>query len=317
MSARLRLLNTALRTTQKPYLARLRSIPRARRALERSALLFFRRPRGFRSAQATIDGPAGPLRLLWASTGAALGAEAPAVVLFLHGGAYLQGSAWTHRHLGAALADRIGGTALLPDYRLAPEAPFPAALDDALASYRWALAAGVPAARLVLAGDSAGAGLALGLLHTVLAEGLAPPAAVVVFSPWADLTLSGGSIRANARRDVLIPAARLAAARNHYLAGTDPTDPRVSPIFGRFAGGPPILLQASLAEVLLDDSRAMAEALTRQGVEHSLSLWPDVPHVWQIFHGSLPEADAALDEAGAFLRRHLGPARSQSGSRSD
>jgi acetyl esterase/lipase len=129
---------------------------------------------------------------------------------------------------------------------------------------------------------------------------------VVAFSPWTDLTLSGGSLRALARRDAFLPAARMAEVRDQYLAGADPLDPRASPHLGSFPGAPPVLIQASRAEILLDDARMMARRLAAEGAEVTLDLARGTPHVWQVYHGWLPEADAALARAAAFVRRCLG-----------
>ena len=159
--------------------------------------------------------------------------------------------------------------------------------------------------RLVLGGDSAGGGLLFALLHELIAARRPLPAAVVSFSPWVDLTQSGESLRTLARRDVLLPVRRFAEIRDIYLAGADPRDPRASPLFGSFVGTPPTLIQASKAEILRDDARRMAERLRADGVCVTLELEPSVPHVWQLYAGRLPEADAALDRAAAFLRGAL------------
>ena len=201
----------------------------------------------------------------------------------------------------AALARRMRASAVLPDYRLAPEHPFPAAPRDALAAYAGLLDEGIDPARIVMGGDSAGGGLVFAALHMALAEGLPLPAAMLAFSPWADLTGSGESLTTLARRDALIPVRRFAEIRDVYLAGADPRDPRASPVFGRFAGAPPVLIQASEHEVLRDDARMLAARLRADGAAATLELTPRVPHVWQIFQRHLPEADAALDRAAAFL----------------
>ena len=187
------------------------------------------------------------------------------MLLWLHGGAYCLGSPRTHADMAGALARRAGTGALLPDYRLAPEHVFPAAVDDALAAWEALRAEGLPAGRIALGGDSAGGGLAFALLHLILAAGAPPPACVVAFSPWVDLTLAGASLRRLAWRDALLPARRLAEIRDQYLAGADPRDPRASPHLGRFRGAPPVLIQASRAEVLLDDARLMAARLAADG----------------------------------------------------
>jgi acetyl esterase/lipase len=205
----------------------------------------------------------------------------------------------------AALAARIGAAAALPDYRLAPEHPFPAAADDVRAAWDALVGEGVDPGRIVLGGDSAGGGLAFGLVHALLAEGMAPPGAVVAFSPWVDLIGSGESLRTLARRDALIPVARFAEIRDMYLAGADPRDPRASPAFGRFAGGPRTLIQSSRAEALRDDARMMAARLRVDCVTVEHDECDRTPHVWQLYQGRLPEADQALDRTAAFLRAAL------------
>lgn len=295
MSLRLLAVDLLLRFREKRYLARETDFVRGRARMEREAAIFSLPP-GARPREAPlgrvpalrIDGPAGGPVLLW-----------------LHGGAYCIGSPRTHAAMAATLAARIGARAILPDYRLAPEHPFPAGLDDAAAAWAALLAEGVPPGRIALGGDSAGGGLAFALLHRLLAEGAPRPAAILAFSPWADLTQTARSLRTLARRDALIPVARFAEIRDLYLAGSDPRDPRASPVFGRFVGGPPAFVQSSRAEVLRDDARALVARLRADGVAVEHDEWARTPHVWQMYHGFLPEADRALAAAARFLAAAL------------
>lgn len=294
MSARLLALDLWLRATTKRRL-RTASVVEARSRMEREAA-FLPRPAG----AVWRDTPLGtvPARRLDC-------ADPRGTLLWFHGGAYLLGSPETHAPMVATLAQAAGIAATLPAYRLAPEAPFPAAVEDAAVAWEAIRAEGWPPERIVLGGDSAGGGLVLALLHELLARGEAPPCGVVAFSPWTDLTLGGASIRRLAWRDALLPARRIEEVRSLYLAGADPTDPRASPVRGRFLGAPPVLIQASTAEILLDDARGMAARLRADGVPVDLDLWRGVPHVWQGLAGLLPEADAAISRAAHFVSDRL------------
>jgi acetyl esterase/lipase len=296
MSWQLAGLNAWLRLVERPHLATARDLPAARERMERQMAMLPRPPGiGVRDAPIgavpalRLDGPAGTPLIVW-----------------LHGGAFCLGSPRTHLGLAGALAHRAGMRAVLPDYRLAPEHPFPAALDDCLAVWRALLAEGEPSARIALGGDSAGGNLALALIGLARDAGLPLPGAVVLFSPWADLTLTAPSLRRLAAREVLLPSGRMPEIRDLYLAGADARDPRASPLRGDLVGTPPALIQASESEILRDDAVTLAERLADAGCDVTLDLWHAVPHVWQIYARWLPEADAALDRAAAFLRSRLG-----------
>ena len=224
------------------------------------------------------------------------------MLLYAHGGGYVFGSARTHRALVAKICARIGAVGMLPDYRRAPEHIFPAAFDDLRAAYDHVLASGIKPENLLLAGDSAGGGLALGLLGDLLKRNHSLPAGVLALSPLTDMTFSGDSFIRNRHREALLPAHRAREAAEMYLQGHDPTDPRVSPLLADFRGAPPVYLAAGTTEILRDDSLRMAETLRAQGVRVEMELQEDLPHVWPLFHGLLPEARQTLDRIAGWVK---------------
>ncbi len=226
------------------------------------------------------------------------GADGDAVIFYLHGGGYVIGSARTGANLAAPLARRTGLPAVSLEYRLAPENPFPAALDDVLAAYKDLVGSG---RQIVLAGDSAGGGLALATMLAARREGLPLPVAAVIFSPWTDLTLSGASLDARGDFDPLFSREHMEAYAEHYLAGHDPKDELASPLLGDLTGLPPLLIQVGSAEVLLDDALQLAVRAAEQEVDVSLDVVAGAPHVYQLMVGVIDEADEALDHAARFI----------------
>lgn len=227
-------------------------------------------------------------------------------LLYLHGGAYIAGSTQGYRGLIAEIGKALGLPAVAPDYRLAPEAPFPAAVEDAVAVYQALLDEGMPASRIVIAGDSAGGGLTLATLVKLRAEGMPLPAAGFMISPWADLTCSVATMDSKAAEDPSLDRAGLLGGAMAYLAGQDPAHPLASPVNADLAGLPPLLVQVGSAEILLGDSMLIAERAGHAGTHVQLEVWPDMIHVWHSFHFMLPEGRQALDAAGTFLRARLG-----------
>jgi acetyl esterase/lipase len=229
------------------------------------------------------------------------GAAAGRMLLYLHGGGYTSGSPRSHRPMVARIADAAGAAAFVPDYRLGPEHRFPAAVEDAVAAYRWLLAAGVEPARLAVAGDSAGGGLAMALALALKAEGLPQPAAFYVISPWVDLTQSGRSYAAKALTDPMISKSGLDEAALAYLGGLDGHDPLASPVFGDFEGVAPVFIQTGSEEALLSDSLTLADRLAHARVEVRLEVWPEMIHVFQAWGGALQAARRAISGAGEWM----------------
>ena len=231
-----------------------------------------------------------------------VGDDAPLLVWY-HGGGFRMASALAYRAYGSQLARAISGRVLLVDYRLAPENPFPAAVDDAEAAYRWVLAQGTDPRRVVIAGDSAGGGLTASVALRTLAEGPVP-AALVCCSPLVDLTAAEATYETNAEVDKLWSRTSAEEAVGLYLGDHDPTDPQASPVFGSWAGAPPLLIQVGSIETLLDDSKTLAAVASAAGVDATLRVYDDMPHIWQMSYPAFPEAVAAVDELAAFVRRH-------------
>jgi monoterpene epsilon-lactone hydrolase len=226
-------------------------------------------------------------------------------VLYLHGGAYVFGSPAHYRGFTWRVAAATSARVLCIDYRLAPEHPFPAAINDAMTTYRWLLAEGAAPERIALMGDSAGGGLVFATLLRLRDQGFVLPAAAVALSPWTDLALTGASLRINAKADPLLEVAQAHDFARHYLAGGDPKHPYASPLYGDLTGLPATLIQVGSDEILRDDSVRMAERLRAAGCSVEIEIWPDMPHVWQVFARIVPEARQALGRIGAFVKRRM------------
>lgn len=231
--------------------------------------------------------------------------EQAGVLFHLHGGGFAVGSAQGSLGLATDLARRTCLRVVSVDYRLAPEHPFPAAAEDVLAAYEALVEQEGGAQRVVVSGESAGGNLAIGLLVAARDAGLPLPTATLVLSPMTDLTVSGTSFAGKATADPNITAQAIRNRAADYLQGTDPSDPRVSPIFADLRGLPPLLVQVGSHEVLLDDATRLAVRAAAEDVAVTLDVTPGVPHVFQAFAGMLDEGAAALDRAAAFVREHL------------
>lgn len=229
------------------------------------------------------------------------------VVLYLHGGGFVAGSPASHRDLAWRLSRASGLRVLLVDYRLAPEFPYPAQLDDAAAVYRALLDSGLPATRLAVAGDSAGGNLALSTILRARAAGWPLPAAVIALSPWGDLTHSSPSMISNTNRDHMIPVALVDQIAALYAGTEDLTQPALSPVFADYTDFPPLMMHVAEEEVLRDDTLRIAASAEAAGVNVVFRVWDHVPHAFPVFGQYLPEARTAINQMGEFLKRLLAP----------
>ncbi|WP_213287114.1 alpha/beta hydrolase [Bradyrhizobium sp. sGM-13] len=222
-------------------------------------------------------------------------------VLYLHGGAYVSGAPIYYRHFLWRIADALQARVWALEYRLAPEHAFPAALEDAVEGYRWLVDHTPDRRQLFVVGDSAGGGLALGLLLRLRDDGKPLPAAAVALSPWTDLALTSSSLKANAAADPMLNVEDLPDLAKLYLGGADPRTPYASPLYGDPAGLPPVLIQVGSDEILRDDAVRMVEKLRSHNPRSKLEVWRRMPHVWQLFVPVLPEAHQAIVQIGEFI----------------
>lgn len=231
-------------------------------------------------------------------------------IYYLHGGGYIAGSPVTHRNFTTNLARSAKAKVFAIDYRLAPEHPFPAALEDAMAGYRWLLEQGVPPEKLVIGGDSAGGGLTMATMLAVRDEGLPLPTGAFLLSPWTDLACTGPSLELNDERDQMLCSKEVHRMSKVYYSEASPLDPLVSPLYANFASLPPLLIYASDSEVLLDDSVRLAERARYYGVEVDLRVWHNQLHAWPVFISfKIPESRKALLEIAEFVRERTSAVR--------
>ncbi len=228
------------------------------------------------------------------------------VLYYLHGGAYVLGSRRTHRKLAGHMARAAGIVAVLPEYRLAPQHPFPAAIEDAVSVYKALLDAGHDPKNIVISGDSAGGGLTVATLLSLRHAGVPLPAAAVLLSPFLDVTGSGESAKTRAEQDPWFDINDIEVVSRYYCPNEDNwTNPLVSPVFANVAGLPPMLIHVGNDEILLSDSTRFADKLREADVDVELEIWPDMWHVFQLFVGKMPESSVAIDKIGDYLRRQL------------
>ena len=282
-----------LRHWFKPKLARAKDAPAARRVMNGPTVP---PPRGAHATHGTAGGVSGE----WMT---AEGVPNVATLLYLHGGGYFACTPQTHRAVTSSFA-LAGFKTFAPDYRLAPEHPFPAGLEDAIAAYRGLLQDHSPR-QLVVAGDSAGGGLSVALLLSLRDRGIPLPAAAALFSPFVDLAATGESARTNSSRCAMFSSDSFGRAAQFYVGEGDRRAPLASPLYADLQGLPPLLIHVGADETLLDDSRRLAERAQGAGVKVEIKIWPVVPHVWQLMHRWIPEGRGSLREAGMFFAREV------------
>jgi len=232
------------------------------------------------------------------------GVVAERVIYYLHGGGYVMGSVNTHREMVSRLSRAANARVLILNYRLAPENPFPAAVDDSTTAYRWLLSIGVDPTQLVIAGDSAGGGLTVAALVALRDAGEPLPRAGVCISPWVDLECLGESMATKADIDPMVTRDSVLMLAKAYLGDANPRTPLASPLYADLAGLPPLLIQVGTTEALFDDAKRLADRARAAGVDVILEPWDDMIHVWHLFAAILPEGQQAIDRIGEFVRQH-------------
>lgn len=305
MSAQLALVNSMLRTVVKPFIQVTSFHPeklRKRRPLLCGMASLLPVPKHIRISQFAL----GPIWAEWVDAVKNERSSQDRVLLYLHGGGYIALSPITHRNITMRLARYAGCRVLAINYRKAPHYPYPYPLEDSLLAYQWLLDQGYSADKIMLAGDSAGGHLTLSTLLAIRDRGLPVPAGGVCLSPWTDLSCSGESMRHNRQRDTMIPARRIPAAARHFANGMPLDDARVSPLYAQLHDLPPLLIHVGDQEVLLHDSTRFAEKAREQGVDVTLRVWRNAPHVFQLFAGVVPQSTWSLKEIAHFMRKRMG-----------
>jgi epsilon-lactone hydrolase len=301
LSRQQRIWNIYARLVQKPALALISHIPTARQIVDLNAVITLKTPADLKLDDRTLKHGARSVQTTICQSGPA---PTGGTMLYLHGGGFIIGSLRSYRHLVARLGQAANQRAHFLHYGLAPENPFPMALDQATTAYE-ALCADPDAGPISIIGDSAGGNLVFALLHRICSRSLRQPNAVVGISPITDLRLTNGSLKANAKSDCLVPLSWLRRGQIAYLAGHGPADPEVSPVLGAFAGAPPCLILADETEILFDDAETLANHLRDQGVTTELVTSKGRSHVWHLNVGRCPEADTSVAEIGQFIAKQV------------
>lgn len=293
-SIRSKLISGFARKTMKNKLGASGSVEKERANLDKMSALMGRRKPG---QKASLGGVPGEWQIPKTS-------ESGKVLLYLHGGGYALGSPASHRNMVGMIADSAHSRAFIADYRLGPEHPFPAAVEDGVAAYKGLLDEGNEPGKIFIAGDSAGGGLTVATLVSAREQGLPVPAAGICISPWADLTLSSDSMTSKAEADPMLKPETLGWMGGLYLNGQDAKAPLVSPIFADLKDLPPLLIQVGSEEILYDDAVTLDKVAREAGVETELEVWDGMMHVWHLMAGVLPEGKQAINRIGTFVAGH-------------
>lgn len=297
-----RFVNAHLRYGTKPLMAFLRDQRKLRWTAGLYAKTMFPASRDMSFAPDRLVSGSGSVDILWCSMQAV---SAKKVILYLHGGGFTLGDDISHGAMVARIAGEVGLRAAMVDYRLAPEHPYPAAIDDAQYAYEGLLERGYAGDDIILIGDSAGGGLVFTLLQRLQRLGLAKPLACVAISPWGDLSMSGASFSENIASDIMLPIGWITRARDAYVGDHDPKGSDLSPIFGTFDAPPPSFLVVAKDELLASDSYALRDMLRDAGGEVEFHEEENLPHVWTFYHGKFAQADQTIRQIGDFAKRHL------------
>jgi epsilon-lactone hydrolase len=289
------MLRFIFRTLLRRFFYKPLSIEALRESQARSAKMMQKLPKSISVERFSVN----ELSLEWI---AHKNADDEKVILYLHGGGYVSGNLAMYRLLCGTISEKSGARVLMPEYRLAPDNPFPAALQDTLSIYAWLLEKGFSAKNIIIVGDSAGGGLSLAATLALRDEGRPLPAGIICLSPWTDLTFSGESHETNAKKSVILHPKNIRLWAESYIAHADPRTPHISPAFADMRNFPPMLIQVGSEEVLLDDARMVAERAKSADVNVTLSVYEKMWHVWQTI-GFLPESVKAFEEMGNFVKR--------------
>ena len=296
------LLNFYLRTIEKRRLAKTAEVAVIRKRFALTARLFFHAPRGTRMAKLTLPDGCDVLEVMPRQTAGDL------VIFYIHGGGFVFGSPETHAAMLAQLATRTGARVVMPRYRLAPEFPYPAAIEDVENAYLALIHSGVDAGNIIIGGDSAGGALTFNLLGQIVASHWPMPRGAFSFSPFVDFAHRGASLRENSTREAVLPVERAEQWVQSYLAGADQKNPRISALGANYQGASPVWISVGDTEILRDDARRIQQRLKDQGVAVKFREAHDLPHVWPIFHNILPEARQTLDELASWIKALPRPA---------